>query len=71
MFYRSSASRRKKAQDQKDLDDLFRKYGYQTINTLRERARNPSLSARDWKHWRRLMRCAKAMAPKHYDLIGT
>lgn len=64
MFYELLVSRHIKIKNGKDLDELFLKYGYETINTLRERASDPSLPIHERKHWRRLLRRAKKSPPR-------
>lgn len=60
MFYELFASSDTKAKDSRELNNIVNKYGENTIEELRKRAKDQSLSARDRKHWRRLLRFANS-----------
>lgn len=60
MLYRLFASRSTKANDSREFNQITNKYGDDSIEELRKRAKDPSLSQRDRKHWRRLLRFAKS-----------
>jgi len=66
MLYDLFVSRDTKAKDCRELNNLINKYGEGTIEELRQRAKDQSLSPRDRRHWRRLLRFAKASA---HDLV--
>lgn len=49
-------------QDERELRRLFDKYGNETVNVLRIRSQDKSISQRDRRHWKRLVRRARRMA---------
>lgn len=58
MFYELFVSGETKAKDSRELNNIVNKYGENTIEELRKRAKDQSLSLRDRRHWRRLLRLA-------------
>lgn len=60
MFYELFASRDTKAKDSRELNNIINKYGANTVEILRTRAKDRSLSLRDRRHWHRLLRFAKS-----------
>lgn len=60
MFYDLFASSDRKANDSREINSIFDKYGANAIKILRHRSKDRSLSLRDRKHWRRLLRLARS-----------
>lgn len=49
-------------QDEGELRRLFDKYGNETVRILRHWSQDKSISQRDRRHWKRLVRRARRMA---------
>ncbi|HEY9090725.1 hypothetical protein [Parasphingorhabdus sp.] len=60
MLYELFVSRNTKAKDNRELNNIINRYGENTIEELRKRAKDQSLSLRDRRHWRRLLRLANS-----------
>ncbi|HEY9091187.1 hypothetical protein [Parasphingorhabdus sp.] len=58
MLYELFVSGDTKAKDSRELNNIINKYGENAIEELRKRSKDPSLSLRDRRHWRRLLRFA-------------
>jgi len=56
-LFESAEQRRK---DARDLSDMFKRYGDETIDVLQARADDEQLRERDRKHWARLLRKARS-----------
>lgn len=56
-LFESAEQRRK---DERDLDNMSRRYGDDVVKVLQARVNDEKLSERDRKHWARLLRKAKS-----------
>ena len=69
MFYDLFVSSDTKAKDRREMNNIINKYGENTIEELRKRSNDPSLSLRDRRHWRRLLRFAKSSSADGFSGI--
>ncbi len=60
-------TRARKAADDHELRRLVAKYEADVVPVLQERLRQPGLSARDKKHWLRLLRKARRVPTSNSD----
>ena len=58
-------SKERRAKDTAEVRQIFAKYGEDAVRVMRERLRDPSLSQRDRKHWKRLARKVSAHQRAH------
>ena len=64
-------SPQRRIRDERELRDLYLKYGAETAAILKERASDTSLSNRDRRHWRRLARRARRQQTKWMDELNS
>ncbi len=59
----------RRVKDDREVGYYFTKYGEEAIAVLKQRASDKGLSARDRRHWRRLVRKARRQERERLDAL--